>query len=142
MNTAERDAIYRPQPPPHPKGPRGWGLEHIDGSYLVIQKTDLVVVYNSVYFHGINEVVRDLLDLIAAGLEGPWGDDYVIWCGDRVMAVIHQLMDEPRQRVVLFNDSRNDPNESHPPPSWRSWPSYDEWVASGRGDLWLTDRSD
>jgi hypothetical protein len=142
VTTNERRLIDRPQPPTHAKGPRGWGIEHLDGSYLVMQKGDLVAVYNPVYFRGINEVVADLLDLIAGGLEGPWGDDYVIWCSGRVMAVIHELLDEPGQKVVLFNDSRNDPNEGHPRTPWPSWPSYEEWVAHGRGALWLNERAD
>jgi hypothetical protein len=139
VSTAREPIIYRPQPPPNPKGPSGWGLEHIDGAYLVMQKRDLVVVYNPVYFRSTNEVVRDLLDLIAGGLEGPWGEDYVTWCGSRVMAVVHQLMDEPRQRVVLFNDPRNDPVDGRTFPPWPYWPTHDEWVERGRGDLWTTD---
>jgi hypothetical protein len=142
VSTPQAPVIYRPQPPPNPKGPSGWGLEHIDGMYLVMQKGDLVAVYNSVYFRSTNEVVRDLLDLIASGQEGPWGEDYVIWCGSRVMAVIHQLMDEPRQQVVLFNDPRNDPIDSRALEPWPCWPTYDQWVESGRGDLWTTDRCD
>lgn len=140
MSAGQPDVLDRPQPPPHPKGPRAWGLEHIEGAYLVMQKGDLVAVYNPVYFRTTNEVVADLLELVAGGLEGPWGDDYVIWCSSRVMAVVHQLMDEPRHQVVLFNDPRNDPNESRPPSRWPGWPSHDEWVASGRGPLWIADR--
>jgi hypothetical protein len=142
VSTAPAPVIYRPKPPPHPKGPSGWGLEHLDGVYLVMQKGDIVIAYNPVYFRSINEVVRDLLDLIKAGLEGPWGEDYVVWCSSRVMAVIHQLMNEPRQRVVLFNDPRNDPIQGRTVPPWPYWPTHDEWVESGRGDLWITARSD
>jgi hypothetical protein len=138
VSTPQGRVIYRPEPPPHPKGPAAWGLEYLDGVYLVMQKGDVVVAYNPVYFRSINEVVRDLLDLIKAGLEGPWGEDYVVWCSSRVMAVIHQLMDEPRQRVVLFNDPRNDPIEGRMVPPWPQWPTHDEWVQSGRGDLWMT----
>ena len=103
-----------------------------------MQKADVVVAYNPVYFRSINAVVRDLLDLINAGLEGPWGEDYVVWCSSRIMAVIHQLMDEPRQQVVLFNDPRNDPVEGRTVEPWPYWPTHDEWVAGGRGDLWTT----
>jgi hypothetical protein len=138
VNTASGTVIYRPNPPPHPKGPSAWGLEHLDGVYLAMQKGDVVVAYNPVYFRSINEVVRDLLDLIKGGLEGPWGEDYVVWCSSRVMAVIHQLMDEPRQQVVLFNDPRNDPTEGRAVPPWPRWPTHDEWVERGRGDLWTT----
>ena len=138
MSTEPRQVIYRPQPPPHPKGASAWGLEYLDGVYLVMQKGDVVVAYNPVYFRSINEVVRDLLDLIKSGLEGPWGEDYVVWCSSRVMAVIHQLMDEPRQQVVLFNDPRNDPIEGRAVPAWPHWPTHDQWVERGRGDLWTT----
>jgi hypothetical protein len=102
----------------------------------------VVAAYNPVYFRSINEVVGDLLDLIKAGLEGPWGEDYVVWCSSRVMAVIHQLMDEPRQRVVLFNDPRNDPIAGRTVRPWPYWPTYEEWVESGCGDLWTTGRGD
>lgn len=142
MTTPQGPVIYRPEPPPDSKGPSGWGLEYIDGTYLAMQKGDLVVVYNPVYFRSTNEVVRDLLELIAAGLEGLWGEDYVIWCGSRVMAVIHQLLDESRQQVVLFNDPRNDPIDGRALPPWPSWPTYEQWVECGRGDLWCTDRPD
>jgi hypothetical protein len=106
-----------------------------------MQKGDVVIAYHPVYFRSINEVVRDLLELIRAGLEGPWGEDYVVWCSCRVMAVIHQLMNEPCQQVVLFNDPRNDPIQGRIIPPWPFWPTHDEWVASGCGDLWTT-RSD
>jgi hypothetical protein len=140
MSTAQHDVIYRPTPPPHPSSnPRDWGLEYLDGIYVVMQKGDPVVAYHSTYFRSTNEVVADLLGLISEGLEGLWSDDFVIWCCGRVMAVIHQPVDERHRRVVLFNDRDNDPIAGRQLAAWPDWPSYDEWVKSGRGDLWLKD---
>ncbi len=141
MSTTQRDVIYRPPPPPHPtKSARDWGLEHLDGIYIVMQKGDPVVAYHSTYFRSTNEVVADLLGLIRDGLEGPWGEDFVVWCSGRVMAVIHQPMDEYQQHIVVFNDPRNDPIDGRAVPPWPYWPTYEEWVERGRGDLWLTER--
>ena len=140
MSTLQREVIYRPKPPPHPEKTSDWGLEHLDGIYIVMQKGDPVVAYHSTYFRSTNEVVADLIDLIHGGLKGPWGEDYVVWCSGRVMAVIHQPMDQFHQRVVLFNDPRNDPVGGRNVVPWPCWPTYEEWVERGRGDLWLTDR--
>jgi hypothetical protein len=139
VGTTQRGVIYRPKPPPHPDKTSDWGLEHLDGVYIVMQKGDPVVAYHSTYFRSTNEVVADLIDLIHGGLKGPWGEDYVVWCSGRVMAVIHQPMDQFHLRVVLFNDPRNDPIGGRSVLPWPCWPTYEEWVERGRGDLWLTD---
>ena len=104
----------------------------------MMQRGEVVAIYNGVYFRSTNEVVADLVALIDAGLEGVWSDDYVIWCDGRIMAVIHQPMDEVQQQLILFNEPRNNPFGRHEIDPMPFWPTYDEWVESGRGDLWNT----
>ena len=76
---------------------------------MVMQRGDVVAIYNGVYFRSTNEVVADLQQLIQAGLEGTWSDDYVIWSDGRIMAVIHRPPDGGQQKLFLFNEHRNDP---------------------------------
>ena len=87
-----------------------------------------------------NEVVADFQELIQAGFEGVWSDDYVIWCDGRIMAVIHRSMDREEQKLFLFNEPHNDPIAGRAIDPMPYWPTYEEWVESGRGDLWKTDR--
>ena len=134
------EVVCRPEPPAEFAHQFRQMAPHQGGVYLVIQRGDLVAIYNGVYFRSTNDVVADLEELIQAGLEGVWSDDYVIWCDGRIMAVIHQPMDGAQQKLFLFNDPRNDPIAGHAIEPLPFWPTYEEWVESGRGDLWKTDR--
>jgi hypothetical protein len=108
--------------------------------YLVMQRGSLLAIYNGVYFHSTNEVVADFQQLLKAGFEGLWSDDFVIWSNGRIMAVIHRSMDREEQKLFLFNEPHNDPIAGQAIDPLPYWPTYDEWVESGRGDLWKTDR--
>ena len=93
-------------------------------------------------FGRTNEVVADFLELIQAGFEGVWTDDYVVWCLGRIVAVIHQPMDGREQKVFLFNEERNDPIAGRviePMPFWptlrrvgrrRAWRSLEDRAVS------------
>jgi len=116
-------------------------MEHLSGVYRVMQAAELVAVYNPVYFLSIKEVVADLINLIRADADwDSFDDDYVVWCnqspGERVLAVVQWRAVKHKQRVTIFQELRI---RCKP---WPHWPTYDEWVASGRGDLWKTDRVD
>ncbi len=142
MSETQRQVIYRPEPPASPDG-KSWGagMEHLSGIYRVMQAGDLVAVYNPVYFLSINEVVADLVNVIRADPDWElFDDDYVVWCnqspGERVLAVLQWRADKQDQRVTIFKEKR------HRFQPWPHWPTYEEWVASGRGDLWKTERAD
>ena len=135
-----KDVLCRPQPPPEFAHQFRQMAPNQGGVYLVMQRGDVVAIYNGVYFRSTNEVVADLEELIQTGFEGVWSDDYVIWSDGRIMAVIHQPMDGDQQKLFLFNEPRNDPIGGRAIDPMPFWPTYDEWVESGRGDLWKTDR--
>jgi hypothetical protein len=135
-----KEVLCRPEPPPEFAHQFRQMAPSLAGSYLVTQGSDLMAIYNGVYFRSTNEVVADLQELIQAGLEAVWSDDYVIWCDGRVMAVIHQPMDGHEQKLFLFNEPRNDPIGGRAINPMPYWPKYEEWVERGRGDLWKTDR--
>jgi hypothetical protein len=137
-----RRVIYRPKPPISPDG-KSWGvgMEHLSGVYRVMQAGELVAVHNPVYFQSIKEVVADLVNVVRT--EPDWqdfDDDYVVWCnqspGERVLAVVQWRAEKRSQRVTIFKEQRQ---RVRP---WPYWPTYEEWVASGRGDLWATDRAE
>jgi len=132
------DPLCRPEPAP--KHAESWKeiAPYSDGVYLVMQRGDVVAIYHPTYFRSINEVMADLIGTIRGGWQGPWGEAYIVWCNNRVMAVLHQPMDEEQLRVVTFNDPRNDPIGGQSVRPFPHWPTYAEWVASGRGDLWET----
>jgi hypothetical protein len=46
-----------------------------------------------------------------------------------------------KQKLFLFNDSRNDSIGGRAIEPFPFWPTYEEWLESGRGDLWKTDRT-
>ena len=52
------------------------------------------------------------------------------------MSVLHQPMDDAHLKVILFNDPIG--GKVHDP--LPCWPTYEEWIKSGRGDLWKTDK--
>jgi hypothetical protein len=52
--------------------------------------------------------------------------------------VIHQSMNDERREISFFSERRNDMRGA-PPQMY--WPTHDEWVESGRGDLWKTEKS-
>jgi hypothetical protein len=135
-----KDIVCRPEPPPEFAHEFRQMAPNQGGVYLVLQGDDVVAVYNGVYFRTTNEVVADFLELIQAGFEGVWSDDYVVWCLGRIVAVIHQPMDGKEQKVFLFNEERNDPIAGRVIEPMPFWPTYQEWVAGGRGDLWKTER--
>jgi hypothetical protein len=119
-------------------------LSRADGVYHVRQGGDLVAMYVPHYFRTTGEVVADLTERIRNGWRGPYTSDYVVWCSIHVMVVIHEPMDADDEglKIVLFRDPGNDPNDGDPVPPWSHWPTRDEWVASGRGDLWMTEEHD
>jgi hypothetical protein len=135
-----KDVLCRPEPPPEFAHNYRQVAPNHAGAYLVMQRGDLIAIYNGVYFRSTNEVVADLEELIMAGLEGVWSDDYVVWCDGRIMAVIHQPMDGDHQKLFRFNEPLNDPIAGRVIEPMPHWPTYEEWAQSGRGDLWKTDR--
>ena len=135
-----KEVLFRPEPPPEFAHPFRQTAPNQGGVYLVMQRGDVAAIYNGVYFRSTNEVVADLEELIHAGFGGVWSDDYVIWCDGRIMAVIHQPLDGGQQKLFLFNEPRNDPIAGRVIDPMPFWPTYEEWVESGRGDLWKTDR--
>ena len=135
-----KEVLCRPEPPPEFAHQFRQTAPNQGGVYLVVQGSDVVAIYNGVYFRSTNQVVADLQELIHDGFEGVCSDDYVIWCDGRIMAVIHQPIDGEQQKLFLFNEPRNDPIAGRAIEPMPFWPTYDEWVTSGRGDLWKTDR--
>jgi hypothetical protein len=135
-----REVVCRPEPPPEFAHQYRQTAPNQGGAYLVMQRGDVVAIYNGVYFRSTNEVVADLEDLIQSGLDGVWSDDYVIWSDGRIMAVIHQPMVGALQQLVLFNERGNDRIGGLAVDPMPFWPTYQEWVESGRVDLWKTDR--
>ena len=135
-----KEVICRPEPPPEFAHQFRQMAPNQAGVYLVMQRADVVAIYNGVYFRSTNDVVADLEELIKTGFEGVWSDDYVIWSDGRIMAVIHKPMDGSQQKLFLFNDPRNDPIGGRAIDPMPFWPTYEEWVESGKGDLWKTDR--
>jgi hypothetical protein len=81
-----KEVLCRPEPPPEFAHKYRQIAPNQAGVYLVMQRADLVASYNGVYIRSTNEVVADFQELIRAGLEGVWSDEYVIWCDGRVMA--------------------------------------------------------
>jgi hypothetical protein len=142
-NAADRvrvtDVICRPEPPPEFAHEWRQIAPSQAANFAVMQRGDLVALYNGVYFRSTNEVVADFLELLQAGLAGVWSDDYVIWCDGLIMAVIHRSMDREDQKLVLFNEPGNDPINGRIIAAMTGWPTLEEWVESGRGDLWRTD---
>jgi hypothetical protein len=135
-----KEIVCRPEPPAEFAHEFRQMAPNQGGVYLVLQGDDVVAIYNGVYYRTTNEVVADFLELIQAGLEGIWSDDYVIWCHGRIVAVLHQPMDAKEQKIFLFNESRNDPIAGRLIEPMPFWPTYDEWLANGRGDLWKCER--
>jgi hypothetical protein len=135
-----QSVLCRPEPPPEFAHPFRQIAPSHGAVYLVLQRGDLAAIYNGVYFRSTNEVVADFEQFIAAGFEGVWSDDFVIWCNGRVMAVIHKSMDREEQKIILFNEPHNDPIAGRVIDPMPYWPTYEEWVESGRGDLWRTER--
>jgi hypothetical protein len=135
-----KDVVCRPEPPPEFAHPFRQIAANQGAVYLVMQRGSLLAIYNGVYFHSTNEVVADFQQLLKAGFEGLWSDDFVIWSNGRIMAVIHRSMDREEQKLFLFNEPHNDPIAGQAIDPLPYWPTYDEWVESGRGDLWKTDR--
>jgi hypothetical protein len=135
-----KDVVCRPEPPPEFANEYRQTAPNRNGAYLVMQGGDLVAIYNGVYVRSINEVVADFQALLRSGHEGLWSDDYVVWCEGRIMAVIHSPMDGRERKIILFNESRNDPIAGRDVQPMPYWPTFEQWVASGRGNLWKTDR--
>jgi hypothetical protein len=135
-----RDVVFRPKPPTTESGfSMGDGMEHLSGVYLVRQDADLVAVYNPTYFLSAQEVVSDFIELIRADPDWrDFDDDYAIWVnqspGWRIVAVIRWRATEQSQQVSFFDEAR------FLPKPWPDWPTREEWIESGRGDLWKTDR--
>jgi hypothetical protein len=135
-----KEVLCRPEPPPEFAHQFRQIAPNQGAVYLVMQRGTLAAIYNGVYFRSTNEVVADFQQLIKAGFEGVWSDDYVIWANGRIMAVIHRSMDREEQKLFLFNEPHNDPIAGQAIDPMPYWPTYDEWVESGRPDLWKTDR--
>jgi hypothetical protein len=111
----------------------------LNGIYYVMQGEITVAVYNPVYFRFARAVVDDLLGMIRNGWEADYGDDFIVWCNYRVMAVIHGSMAEDDRQIAFFSEPRNDPNVGVAADSWPGWPTYEEWVQAGCRDLWKTE---
>jgi hypothetical protein len=143
-NAADRvrvaDVICRPEPPSEFAHEWRQMAPNQAGNYVVMQRGDVVAIYNGVYFRSTNDVVADLLELLQASPEGVWSDDYVVWCNGRIMAVIHRSMDRGEQTLFLLNEPHNDPIAGRAIEPMPYWPTFEKWVESGRGDLWKTDR--
>ena len=135
-----KEVLCRPEPPPEFAHQFRQIAPNQGGVYVVMQRGDVVAIYNGAYFRSTNEVVADFQDLLRAGLEGVWSDDYVIWCEGRIMAVIHRSMDREEWKLILFNEPHNDPIAGGVLDPLPYWPTHEEWVKRGRGDLWKTDR--
>jgi hypothetical protein len=134
-----KEVLCRPEPPPEFAHQFRQTAANQRGVYLVMQRGDVVAIYNGVYFRSTNEVVADLQEFIQAGFEGVWSDDYVVWCDARIMALIHRPMNGDVQKLFLFNEPRNDPIGGRALDPMPFWPTYEEWLEAGRGDLWRTD---
>jgi hypothetical protein len=126
--------IYRPN---RPLGPNG-ELLGVDAAskiamyYLVMQEEAIVAAYHLVYFQSIHEVIADLIDLLRAGrIEGPRGEDYAVWYDGRLLAALHQPLGAVPRRIVLFEDPGPTPDYLR----WPGWPSYEQWVAEGKGEI-------
>ncbi len=135
-----KEVLCRPEPPPEFAHVFRQIAPNQGAVYLVMQRGDVLAIYNGVYFRSTNEVVADFQELLRAGFEGVWSDDYVIWSNGRIMAVIHRSMDREEQKLFLFNEPHNDPIAGRTIDPMPYWPTYDEWVENGRGDLWKADR--
>jgi hypothetical protein len=49
-------------------------------------------------------------------------------------------MKRAEQKLILFNEPHNDPIGGRAIEPMTYWPTYEEWVDCGGGDLWKTDR--
>jgi hypothetical protein len=134
-----REFISRPEPPLEFAHEWRQVAPNQAGNYVVMQRGDVVAVFNGVYFRSTNEVIADFLELLHSGLEGLWSDDYVLWCDGRIMAVIHRSMDGDEQKLILFNEPNNDVIAGRVIKPMPDWPSYEDWVENGRAELWRID---
>ena len=104
----------------------------------VMVEHDVRVAYNPFYFINIKEIVADLLDLIKTEKLKPFDEfeDYAIWNGGRLLAVIHCHKDlrakHIEKTVQLFNESGDLLNAGT---VFDGWPIREEWIANGKGSL-------
>jgi hypothetical protein len=134
-----REVIERPKSPVGKSGKSlGGTLPQLTGVYRVASGTDLVAIYNPAYFLSAKEVVGDFVGVIRSQEE--WNlddDDYAIWTCHlqdryRIVAILQYRANEDHQRVQFFEEGRSGGMEP-----WPNWPTREEWIASGRSDLWL-----
>jgi hypothetical protein len=138
MDDDEPDYPVYPEPPRRPDGrSMGPDPERTSGFYEVINVADRAAAYSSIYYWFVGEVIADLLDRLKSDeVKGKWGQDFVIWRDGRILAVLHEPMDDEQVKVHLFNEDRNDPggtDHRHLP----GWPTREQWIERGRGDLWF-----
>ena len=131
------EVIYRPNRPVGEDGITRGPDADSGGTYyfLVTQGHKIVAAYHLFYFRTPGEVLVDLLDMAKAGRLDGWFEDFAVWWSDRLQVAIHQPMDEEHQRIVWFGEERNAPGQAGPLSWWSGWPSYDQWVADGKGDI-------
>jgi hypothetical protein len=143
VSTDQGESIYRPKSPIIPKSgnPAGARLLQVSGTYLVTRRTELVAVYHPAYYRSVGEVVIDFIDLCRS--DSGWEDrrldhcDFVVWGNayqGRVLAAMRWNPDTQNQETTLFPEDARDLMEP-----WPGWPTREEWIASGRGDLWWTE---
>jgi len=70
-----KDVLCRPEPPPEFAHAFRQMAPSQSGIYVVMQRGDVVAIYNGVYFRSTNGVAADLQKLIEAGLAGVWSDE-------------------------------------------------------------------
>jgi hypothetical protein len=136
-----KDFVCRPEPPPEFAHEWRQIAPNQAGNYAVMQRGDVVAIYNGVYFKSTNAVLADFLELLHVGLEGMSSDDYGVWCDGQIMAVIHSSISHEEKELVIFSEPRNDPIAARELKPMPRWPTYEGWVEVGRGDLW-SDRCD
>ena len=133
MSTAERQIVYRPKPP----GKVGRWTIRLSGFYLVTREAEIIAAYHPTYFRSAREVVADFIDLFRS--EEDWDcqdNDYVVWsCPNRVVAVVRWRAMKEEQHME-FPEPTPSPGLCLP---WPGWPTREEWIKSGRGDLWWTE---
>jgi hypothetical protein len=144
MSDNQKQYIERPTPPSGKEGKRLHGFDpSLSGAWLITRGAELVAVYNPFYYLTPEEIVADFVEIIRVQDDWEFGDaDYVLWKStstrDRywIRATIRWRPDAGGQRVEFYEVKADRYVAATP---WPGWPTREQWIESGRGDLWLID---
>jgi hypothetical protein len=144
MDAQTKTFIERPTPPIDKLGKRLSGPHpSLSGVWFVTRGAQIVAVYNPFYFWHASEIVADFVGVIRSQEDWEdWDADYALWkttgTADHywLMAAIRWRPDAGGQSVEFY-EVKSDHHRSDC--NWPGWPTREQWIERGRGDLWLTD---